>query len=65
MQYGKMLKKPAFVERNSCKSNSTKKIFHLETPDGYYLTITEFHRYEVKMNDQPMKSRAKEPALID
>ena len=26
--------------------NSTKKEFSLRDPDGYYLTITEFHRYE-------------------
>jgi hypothetical protein len=26
--------------------NSTKKEFSLKDPDGYYLTITEFHKYE-------------------
>ena len=26
--------------------NSTKQEFSLRDPDGYYLTITEFHRYE-------------------
>lgn len=26
--------------------NSTKKEFSLRDPDGYYLTITEFHLYE-------------------
>ena len=26
--------------------NSTKKEFSLRDPDGYYLTITEFHAYE-------------------
>jgi len=26
--------------------NSTKKEFSLIDPDGYYLTITEFHQYE-------------------
>ena len=26
--------------------NSRKKEFSLRDPDGYYLTITEFHRYE-------------------
>jgi len=26
--------------------NSGKKEFSLRDPDGYYLTITEFHRYE-------------------
>jgi predicted enzyme related to lactoylglutathione lyase len=26
--------------------NSTKKEFSLRDPDGYYLTVTEFHRYE-------------------
>jgi predicted enzyme related to lactoylglutathione lyase len=26
--------------------NSTKMEFSLRDPDGYYLTITEFHRYE-------------------
>jgi catechol 2,3-dioxygenase-like lactoylglutathione lyase family enzyme len=27
-------------------SNSLKKEFSLRDPDGYYLTITEFHKYE-------------------
>jgi len=27
-------------------TNSTKKEFSLRDPDGYYLTITEFHEYE-------------------
>jgi hypothetical protein len=27
-------------------TNSTKREFSLRDPDGYYLTITEFHRYE-------------------
>ncbi|MEO5977848.1 MAG: VOC family protein [Chryseolinea sp.] len=27
-------------------SNSKKKEFSLRDPDGYYLTITEFHKYE-------------------
>jgi predicted enzyme related to lactoylglutathione lyase len=26
--------------------NSTKKEFSLRDPDGYYLTITEFHRFD-------------------
>lgn len=26
--------------------NSTKKEFSLRDPDGYYLTITEFHKYK-------------------
>ncbi|MEP6584461.1 MAG: VOC family protein [Ginsengibacter sp.] len=26
--------------------NSTKREFSLRDPDGYYLTITEFHQYE-------------------
>ena len=26
--------------------NSLKKEFSLRDPDGYYLTITEFHKYE-------------------
>jgi hypothetical protein len=26
--------------------NSTKMEFSLRDPDGYYLTITEFHKYE-------------------
>ena len=26
--------------------NSTKKEFSLRDPDGYYLTITEYHKYE-------------------
>ncbi|MEP6466634.1 MAG: VOC family protein [Parafilimonas sp.] len=26
--------------------NSTKKEFSLRDPDGYYLTVTEFHEYE-------------------
>ena len=27
-------------------SNSTKMEFSLRDPDGYYLTITEYHEYE-------------------
>jgi len=27
-------------------SNSLKKEFSVRDPDGYYLTITEFHKYE-------------------
>jgi hypothetical protein len=27
-------------------TNSTKKEFSLRDPDGYYLTITEYHEYE-------------------
>jgi hypothetical protein len=26
--------------------NSSKKEFSLRDPDGYYLTITEFHKYD-------------------
>ncbi len=26
--------------------NSTKMEFSLKDPDGYYITITEFHKYE-------------------
>ena len=26
--------------------NSTKKEFSMKTPDGYYLTVTEYHEYE-------------------
>ncbi|TSJ47984.1 VOC family protein [Fluviicola chungangensis] len=26
--------------------NSTKREFSLRDPDGYYLTVTEYHRYE-------------------
>ena len=26
--------------------NSTKKEFSLRDPDGYYLTVTEFHKYD-------------------
>ncbi|SDD96072.1 hypothetical protein SAMN05421636_102441 [Pricia antarctica] len=42
------------VEKISCSieedihnnPNSTKKEFSLRDPDGYYLTITEFHKYK-------------------
>jgi len=42
------------VEKLGCKieedihvnPNSTKKEFSLRNPDGYYLTITKFHKYE-------------------
>ena len=34
------------VEDIHLNSNSTKKEFSLRDPDGYYLTITEFHTYE-------------------
>lgn len=27
--------------------NSTKREFSLRDPDGYYLTITEFHKYDI------------------
>ncbi len=33
------------VEEIHVNPNSTKKEFSLREPDGYYLTITEFHRY--------------------
>jgi hypothetical protein len=34
------------VEDIHLNPNSTKKEFSLKDPDGYYLTITEFHKYE-------------------
>jgi len=34
------------VEDIHINPNSTKKEFSLRDPDGYYLTITEFHKYE-------------------
>lgn len=34
------------VEDIHVNPNSTKKEFSLRDPDGYYLTITEFHEYE-------------------
>jgi len=34
------------VEDIHLNPNSTKMEFSLRDPDGYYLTITEFHRYE-------------------
>jgi predicted enzyme related to lactoylglutathione lyase len=42
------------VEKSGCmveedvhvNLNSTKKEFSLRDPDGYYLTVTEFHKYE-------------------
>ena len=34
------------VEDIHLNPNSTKKEFSLRDPDGYYLTITEFHKYE-------------------
>lgn len=36
----------AVVEDTHLNPNSTKKEFSLRDPDGYYLTITEFHKYE-------------------
>lgn len=36
-----------FVEEDiHLNPNSRKKEFSLRDPDGYYLTITEFHKYE-------------------
>jgi predicted enzyme related to lactoylglutathione lyase len=36
-----------FIEEDiHLNENSRKKEFSLRDPDGYYLTITEFHRYE-------------------
>jgi predicted enzyme related to lactoylglutathione lyase len=34
------------VEDIHVNPNSTKKEFSIRDPDGYYLTITEFHKYE-------------------
>jgi hypothetical protein len=34
------------VEDIHLNPNSTKKEFSLKDPDGYYLTITEFHKYD-------------------
>jgi len=35
-----------FIEEDiHANPNSTKKEFSLRDPDGYYLTITEFHKY--------------------
>ena len=34
------------VEDIHLNENSTKKEFSIRDPDGYYLTITEFHQYE-------------------
>ena len=34
------------VEDIHLNPNSTKKEFSIRDPDGYYLTITEFHEYE-------------------
>ena len=34
------------IEEIHLNPNSTKKEFSLRDPDGYYLTITEFHKYE-------------------
>jgi len=34
------------VEDIHLNPNSRKKEFSLRDPDGYYLTITEFHKYE-------------------
>jgi len=36
-----------FIEEEiHLNSNSTKKEFSVRDPDGYYLTITEFHEYK-------------------
>jgi len=34
------------VEEIHINQNSKKKEFSLRDPDGYYLTITEYHKYE-------------------
>lgn len=34
------------VEDIHLNENSTKMEFSLRDPDGYYLTVTEFHKYE-------------------
>jgi predicted enzyme related to lactoylglutathione lyase len=34
------------VEDIHLNLNSTKKEFSIRDPDGYYLTITEFHKYD-------------------
>lgn len=40
-------KTDSFVEEGiHLNPNSTKLEFSLRDPDGYYLTITEFHKYE-------------------
>jgi len=37
----------AYIEEDiHLNTNSTKKEFSLRDPDGYYLTITELHKYE-------------------
>lgn len=36
----------AIEEDIHANPNSSKKEFSLRDPDGYYLTITEFHQYE-------------------
>jgi predicted enzyme related to lactoylglutathione lyase len=36
----------AIEEDVHLNTNSTKMEFSLRDPDGYYLTITEFHKYE-------------------
>ena len=36
----------SIVEDIHLNANSMKKEFSLRDPDGYYLTITEFHKYE-------------------
>jgi hypothetical protein len=34
------------VEDTHLNPNSRKKEFSVRDPNGYYLTITEFHKYE-------------------
>ena len=36
----------AIAEEIHLNPNSKKMEFSLRDPDGYYLTITEFHKYE-------------------
>lgn len=36
----------AIEEETHLNSNSLKHEFSLRDPDGYYITITEFHKYE-------------------
>jgi hypothetical protein len=45
--YQNALNAGCLIEKGiSLNPNSRRKEFSLRDPDGYYLTVTEFHRYE-------------------
>jgi predicted enzyme related to lactoylglutathione lyase len=41
--------------------NSSKKEFSLRDPDGYYVTITEFHEYNSTLTENPVSDAGPKP----